>query len=296
MKKSYFLLRKYMFTNLVFDGGGARGIAFCGALKILENRNLIKNVKKIAGTSVGAIVASLIAIGYNSSELTEAILNLKSSDIFDNSKYKVANFYYLITRFGWYRGDKMLESIEKMLFTKTGDADITFREVYQKYGKELVIVATNLSKKQATYFNHRDNPHLEIKNAIRMSISVPFYFDPIEYKNEIYIDGGILDSYPFDYFNDDENTLGFKLKFKLLVRKDKNLPIKNFKNYFLTFIDTIINRVEELHLKDHYLDQSVIIDALDVGILEFDLTREKKLELIERGEIATNEYFSNHNI
>lgn len=45
----------YPFENLVFEGGGVKGLAFCGALKILEQKGIMANVKRLAGSSAGAI-------------------------------------------------------------------------------------------------------------------------------------------------------------------------------------------------------------------------------------------------
>ncbi|HET9054269.1 MAG TPA: patatin-like phospholipase family protein, partial [Cyclobacteriaceae bacterium] len=50
--------------NLVFEGGGIRGIAYAGAVEVLEQKNITDSVEQIAGTSVGAIVASLLAVNY----------------------------------------------------------------------------------------------------------------------------------------------------------------------------------------------------------------------------------------
>ena len=59
---------KYIFKNLVFEGGGVKGTAYGGAIYILENKNIIKNIKRVAGTSAGAITATLIALNFNSKE------------------------------------------------------------------------------------------------------------------------------------------------------------------------------------------------------------------------------------
>ena len=69
----------YPFENLVFEGGGVKGLAFCGALKVLEERGIITDVKGLAGSSAGAITAGLLACGYTSDEILD---ELKPKDLF----------------------------------------------------------------------------------------------------------------------------------------------------------------------------------------------------------------------
>lgn len=68
--------------NLVFRGGGPRGIAYIGAIRAMEARNLIGSVKRVAGTSAGAITATFLAIGYNTSSL-EHLLSENLLDLLD---------------------------------------------------------------------------------------------------------------------------------------------------------------------------------------------------------------------
>lgn len=53
----------YHFNNLVFEGGGVKGIAYVGALEVLQEEGILQNVKRVAGTSAGAMMAVLVEIG-----------------------------------------------------------------------------------------------------------------------------------------------------------------------------------------------------------------------------------------
>ena len=55
----------YHFTNLVFEGGGVKGIAYIGAMQVLQEKGVLKNIKRVGGTSAGAINATLFALGYS---------------------------------------------------------------------------------------------------------------------------------------------------------------------------------------------------------------------------------------
>ena len=60
---------KYHFKNLVFEGGGVKGIAYVGALEVLDREGILKDIKRVAGTSAGAMVAVLIGLGLHGSDL-----------------------------------------------------------------------------------------------------------------------------------------------------------------------------------------------------------------------------------
>ncbi len=61
---------KYHFKNLVFEGGGVKGIAYVGALEVLEKEGILGSIERVAGTSAGAMVAVLVALGYTATELS----------------------------------------------------------------------------------------------------------------------------------------------------------------------------------------------------------------------------------
>ena len=65
--------------NLVFKGGGVLGIAYAGAIEILENEGILTQVQRTAGTSAGAVAAALISLGYSSKEIIAVLgdTNLK---------------------------------------------------------------------------------------------------------------------------------------------------------------------------------------------------------------------------
>ena len=56
---------KYPFRNLIFEGGGVKGIAYSGALAVLEQRGILRRIKRVGGASAGAINASLLALDEN---------------------------------------------------------------------------------------------------------------------------------------------------------------------------------------------------------------------------------------
>src|SRR3954453_918866 len=64
------------YTNLVFEGGGVKGVAYAGALEVLDSAGILAQVTAVAGTSAGAITAALVALGQTPDELRETMLAL----------------------------------------------------------------------------------------------------------------------------------------------------------------------------------------------------------------------------
>ena len=74
-----FSQKNYNYKNLVLEGGGIRGLAYPGVLQVLEEKSILKNIEKVAGTSAGAIIALMVGLGYNSHDIDYyklALINL----------------------------------------------------------------------------------------------------------------------------------------------------------------------------------------------------------------------------
>ena len=75
----------YNFRNLVFEGGGVKGIAYGGALMRLDEMGLLYSVDRVAGTSAGAITACLMSLGYSSKEISKIVAETDFSKFEDNT-------------------------------------------------------------------------------------------------------------------------------------------------------------------------------------------------------------------
>ena len=98
-------LNKYHFKNLVFEGGGVKGIAYVGALKKLEEEDILQNIERVAGTSAGAMVAVLIGLGYTAEELRTILWDINFQNFLDDSWGFVRDTKRLLYDYGWYKGD-----------------------------------------------------------------------------------------------------------------------------------------------------------------------------------------------
>src|SRR3954466_8455135 len=97
---SFVVIGQRPIHNLVFEGAGIRGIAYCGALKEMESRGLISGIKRVAGTSAGALMAMAISLGYSADELKEIISNTNFKEFNDGKYFFIGGINRLDRYFG----------------------------------------------------------------------------------------------------------------------------------------------------------------------------------------------------
>jgi predicted acylesterase/phospholipase RssA len=181
--------------HLVLSGGGLLGISYIGLFKYFEEKNVIKTIESITGSSAGALFGSLLALGYTSNELNLIVKQLVFKDYLQINVDSILNF---TTQKGFESGNKLNLFIKKCIYNKTNNDNFTFIQLYEKYNINLQIGVTNLTQHKFELLNKDSYPDLPIHKAISASIAIPFIFEPIIINNDIYCDGGILDNLPID--------------------------------------------------------------------------------------------------
>ncbi|XP_035675831.1 uncharacterized protein LOC118415377 [Branchiostoma floridae] len=202
----------FPFENLVIEGGGARGVAYVGALRVLESAGILQNIKRVSGVSAGAITATFVALGLSCADVAEQagvdLGKILISGGYLQTMVKPVNLY---RRYGWETGDGFYTFFGSILekFTRKdgrpGNPDITFKQLYKMSGIELCIVVTNLDQMTEEYCHVKTTPNLPIRKAVRMSMSIPGLFQPVltDYhgNKEFYVDGGVVCNYPLHSFD-----------------------------------------------------------------------------------------------
>ncbi|BFZ23956.1 hypothetical protein BsWGS_26995 [Bradybaena similaris] len=164
---------KYPFENLIFEGGGNKGLAYCGAIRCLEELGLMSQIKRFAGTSAGAITSALVAVGYNSEDI-ESFMSEDISHVFLDHAYGYLSLLpNIISGWGWNPGRRFFDWLGDKINDKTGNADLTFFQLYKLRGVELCVVVTNLNHMKAEFCHPKTTPNMSIRLALRMSMSIP---------------------------------------------------------------------------------------------------------------------------
>lgn len=190
------------FRNLVFEGGGVKGIAYVGAMEVLQKRGIFNDIKRVGGTSAGAINAVLLACGYSNVEQRKILSDLDFEKFMDDDIGVIRDTKRLTTEFGWHKGDFFQKWIAGLIKARMKTADITFREMLEKGCPELYLVGTNLSTGYAEVFSAEHTPNIRVLDAIRISMSIPLFFAAIRAaRGDVYVDGGMMNNYPVKLFD-----------------------------------------------------------------------------------------------
>ena len=179
---------------LVLSGGSEKGVAYIGILKFLEEINVLHNIECIYGVSVGSVFAVLLSIGYNSTELEFLITHINLGETLFDGHMDIQN---LFDKFGLLEPHKVMKLLHLLFDKKTGIPNITFAQHFAKYKKKIVINGSCISNYECYYFSKDNYPDMPIIQAVRISISLPFLFEPCRLDDLLFIDGGIYDNFPF---------------------------------------------------------------------------------------------------
>lgn len=227
-------------VNLVFEGGGALGIAYLGVLHYLDQNGLLQNVRRAAGTSAGAITACITSFNLPFEEtkrLADTLdfkkipekdinsdLNKIPLPILNELEKIFPDFdcvYRLIKNYGWYSSEYFYKWIQKQIeaqFDTTKKlppytfADFKNPYIHKKNRAfhDLYVIGTNLSYRSSNVFSYETTPNMEVAEAVRISMSIPLFFEAIRMHKDaivgypspsIFCDGGVLWNYPISIFD-----------------------------------------------------------------------------------------------
>jgi len=306
----------HKYRNLVFKGGGVKGIAYAGALEALQHHTSFASLEHVAGTSAGAITATLLAVGYTPEEITQIVSKEMDFAAFMDKSWLVGNMMRFLHHFGWYKGDAFMQWIEDKIKAKTGSAKLNFLELQELHAQKphayklLHVVATDLSKQAPVLFSHKENDYTPIALAVRMSMSIPLFFKSIRWNNSVMVDGGMAYNYPIDLFDKapyhahtnkghgiNKETLGLWIDTKAGIDNlRRHLPkppvkIKGIKSYSASLIAYLMEMANQAHLEPQDWNRSILIDSLDVQATDFEHVKNKIPELIESGKKGVKYYF-----
>ena len=244
--------------GLVLGGGGARGLAHIGVLKVFEQEGV--PVDMVVGTSVGAIVGALYASGFPIS-LIENLAQETGWDKLTNLS-KVSLFKLLVV------GDLLSsEKLGGFLTQKMG------ARRFEQLVKQFACVATDIRTGERIIFREGD-----LEPAVRASATIPAAFSPVEYRHRYLVDGGVVDNLPTDI----ARLMGADIV--IAVQVQINPYIRKSSNVMSTLAQVIMVQGYETARKREELADFVIRPQVgDVSIL--DLGRSE--ECIDAGLLAT---------
>ena len=313
--------------NLVFEGAGIRGIAYSGAIAELENKNLLPGIKRIGGTSAGAIPALMLSLGYSSNEITDLISKTNFSKFNDGKYFFAGGIIRLKKYFGWYRGQRFEKWIAKIILAKTGNGELTFLQMKEQGFKDLYVTGTSLNQQQLVVLSYESFPGMRVKDAVRISLSIPLYFEPVFIDNagtvvhhpknkqalSLMVDGGFTANFPIRLFDStkylenhsgneffvNEQTVGFRIDSDPQIANDStgkglaSMPVSDLKEYILAFNNIVIENLNRQTLTRQDWQRTISISDGKIGPRIRKLTSTEINTLITNGRNATIRYMQN---
>ncbi len=312
--------------NIVFEGGGIKGIAYGGALKELENRGVLKGITRSAGTSAGAIQACLLSLGYSADEILNIISNTPVES-FNDDGFVVKASKRLFKEFGWFKGESFLKKMEAVIFERTGNPNLTFAELHKLANtypfRDLYVTGCNLSQQKLVVFSHETHPNMRIADAVRVSMSIPIYYKGIWLNKEgkvfenftdnedvdLYVDGGLLANFPIDIFDNTKylgsqeevqifngQTLGMRLErcsqidHEVLHKKGlAPFKIADFNTYMAALSGIIMRNINVPNPKDS--ERTIYINDLGLSARVRKVENDEKNQMIVAGQQGVIDFF-----
>lgn len=371
--------------DMVFEGGGAKGMVFVGAMEEFNRRG--HSHGRLLGTSAGAITAALLAAGYSTDEMLTALGEqtgeghpvfttfmgqpgplsaealqegalarvLKEIDLpflpnafgieekFDAGLLKLISgnaigrhLLSFIERGGWFAADAFVEWMSKKLDSgnfagqKRAFSGMTLKEFNAVTGRDLSLVAANVTKGIKLVLNHRTAPDVPVVWAVRMSMSIPLLWQEVTWRAEwgqyrgldltgdAIVDGGLLSNFPIELFISDQKpvqaVMGEKVSERVLgLLIDESVDVPNAPALppktgapakkkpavevgELSTVQRLMNLVNTmLEARDKdvisaFEELVVRLPAGGYGTTEFDMTEERRAALLEAGRITMKRY------
>lgn len=342
-------------ADAVFEGGGVKGVGLVGALAAFEEEGYAW--KSVAGTSAGAITAALVAAGYTAREIKMELDHLmRSPDASGRVGYERFKDKSLIDRLpgvgpalslgfekGIYEG-VVFESWLRELLARKGvrtfadlvNPEHAGAETSSPYRYRLRVVASDVSRRRlllfpqdiADYEEFDGNPdRLDVARAVRMSMSIPFFFEPVELtcRDEkfprtdeellreaagrrvtftdreracVIVDGGLLSNFPVDLFDCPPTraprwpTFGFKL---VAPGDGKPNRITGPVTMLSALFTTMLEAHDQRHMDEEAAVRTVRIRTENVKTTDFSLSAEESDALHERGRAGAKKFFDRWN-
>ena len=191
------------FHNLIFEGGGVKGIAYVGAMQVLSQRGVLDDICRVGGTSAGAINALIFALGYDIREQREILQSTDFRQFMDDSFGAIRDIRRLAKKFGWHKGEFFSDWLGGLIKDRLGDENATFRDLKEANRPDLYVIGTNLSTGFSETFSCERNPDMPVLKAIRISMSIPLFFAAVRFgaREDVYVDGGVMLNYPVKLFD-----------------------------------------------------------------------------------------------
>ena len=273
---------------LVLSGGGAKGAAHIGVLKVLEKYNVPIDI--VIGTSIGSIIGGMYSIGYTPDEIEKTVLNLDFFSLLNNSKdrkyknieEKTMNELYPFTL----TIDKNMNLSLPMGFTNGEKVYLQLKDIFSsaetindfdKFPMRYRAITTNLNTGEEVVLSHGDLALSAFK-----SMAIPSFVEPVQDNGSYYVDGGVVNNFPIE----EAIKMGADIIIAVDISADDTKINQN--SSVISILDKIstYNGNRNTQFQKQLANILIVPDVKDKNTLDFDNLK----DMIGLGEEAANKY------
>tara|TARA_B100000686_G_scaffold322779_1_gene376911 strand:+ start:2108 stop:2941 length:834 start_codon:yes stop_codon:yes gene_type:complete len=271
--------------TLFLSGGGMNCLTFLGIFQYLFEKNIIKSklqgIKNIVCVSGSSILILHLLLGFTLNATMKICLDFKIKELIDYNNFDINQ---LLETYGLYTNDFIQNLCSTILEKKGLSKGITLQEFYEFTKVNIYFKTSNISKGKIVYISHKNCPNLPLVQVIQMTTCIPLLFQPIKYKGDYYVDGGLCGNFPLEY--------------------NRTLKAKNYLGIHIgckgckTEIDSVFDYIGSLYKMpwspfDQMKKNKKIINVImDSPGLVFSITKEQKKKIIKHGYISALKHFT----
>ena len=274
---------KNLKVALVLSGGGVKGYAHLGVLRVLERENI--KIDYITGTSIGAFVGTLYSIGYSVDEIEKLLDDLNISTfletVTDNTNLSLEKKESLKKYSAYLSFDNELNFSFPKGLKGTGEEYLILKKMLGKYEYmdnfddfpiPLRIVATNLNTGETKAFSKGD-----VAKALIASMAIPSIFEPMKIDGEIYVDGLVTRNLPVEE--------AYDMGADIVIASDIGAPVVEKDDYNILSVMSQANTIQASNITKVSREKASILISPDVKDISA-IASSKKEELMKLGKIA----------
>jgi NTE family protein len=308
-------------ADLVFEGGGVKGIGLAGAYRALFDHGY--EPQCVAGTSAGAITAALVAVGYSGAELEDIVLHQMQFQRFADPTFlshfgAAGDVLEFLKDRGMHSGKYFCGWLREHLQAK---GKITFGDLRDPTASgarqhRLQVIASDLSAHSMLVLPRDagqlglDPDELEIAQAVRMSMSIPVFFEPVVIRvstsgaDHVIVDGGLLSNYPVWLFDAAAGTRPQFPTFGMLLVSPHQAdplmptppqqavlaPARSPIDFARAIVETMMQAHDRIYVEQANYARTIPIPTLGVTTTEFDISPGKAQQLFDSGKQAAEDF------
>lgn len=238
--------------NIILSSGPTTLFIYLGSLQTLFNKNYLiyESIEKFYGTSMGSLLSIMLILAKDPSVVIERLSNQNFLQLFKFNFINVLKLEYLYSS-NEFR-NKIIQLIEPFLKENNLDKNFTFQDLYNATNKKIIINTSSMQKQGGIiteYFKLENTPNYSVVDAIVMSCTIPFIFEPINYNGNLQLDGALLNYDNTNYcLNENNKNECFKLSYISTGLTDLFFDFENynFKKFFFGYnvsLQTTLNKL-----------------------------------------------------